>query len=363
MQGLVESGPSWDPQEALENEVAELESRLQEAKQRLAVARSKPGSGNGSRSGNSNNSILSNPSTQSAHHFLLLLSDSALPLGSFAFSSGLESYLAHTTAGRGTGRGGVFRTTTATPDVNANANGNGASSSGTRPHGSFSSFLPLSLSSYASTSLPFVLAAHADPAPSNVAYLDDAQDAAILCAVGRRASVAQGRALLAIWEKSMQATVDPGATLAPYGELVRGWDVNQHQHQPRTATATASTSTDPNPSPPPSTPASPSPPPASAHLAPLFGAISALSGLTAQQTAYIYMLNHAKALVSAAVRAGLFGPYQAQRVLAGPGVRALVASAVDREWGAAVEDAGQRVPAVDLWVGRHEMLYSRIFNS
>ena len=30
-------------------------------------------------------------------HFLLLLSDSALPLGSFAFSSGLESYQAHLT--------------------------------------------------------------------------------------------------------------------------------------------------------------------------------------------------------------------------------------------------------------------------
>jgi len=33
------------------------------------------------------------------------------------------------------------------------------------------------------------------------------------------------------------------------------------------------------------------------------------------------------------------------------------------EWETEPEDAGQVVPVLDLWVGRHELLYSRIFNS
>lgn len=75
------------------------------------------------------------------------------------------------------------------------------------------------------------------------------------------------------------------------------------------------------------------------------------------------MLSHVKALVSAAVRAGVFGPYQAQRLLASDQVQRLIDAVVDSEWDTAVADAGQRVPVMDLWVGRHELLYSRIFNS
>lgn len=101
----------------------------------------------------------------------------------------------------------------------------------------------------------------------------------------------------------------------------------------------------------------------SAHLGPLFGAVCALLGLTLPQTAYVFLLSHAKALVSAAVRASLFGPYQAQRVLASPETQALITAFVAREWDTPPEDAGQSVPVMDLWIGRHEMLYSRIFNS
>lgn len=101
----------------------------------------------------------------------------------------------------------------------------------------------------------------------------------------------------------------------------------------------------------------------SAHLAPLFGVICGVVGLTVQQTAYVYMVSHVKALVSAAVRASMFGPYQAQRVLAGDEVQTLITRLIDREWNTRVEEAGQSVPVMDLWIGRHEVLYSRIFNS
>ncbi|KAK5662756.1 hypothetical protein OQA88_6163 [Cercophora sp. LCS_1] len=250
----------------------------------------------------------SNISSTTANHFLLLLSDSALPLGSFAFSSGLESYLAHHKAG-------LHRRNTTVPP-------------------SFSSFLPLSLSSYASTTLPFVLAAHRDPSTTNLIRLDDIQDATIICTVGRRASVAQGRALLSIWERSLAAALP-----LPERDGLKGFSA---------ALKTASGQ---------------ELPPVSAHLAPLFGAVGRLAGLSLEQTAYVFVLGHVKALVSAAVRAGVFGPYQAQKTLAGQEVQEMIGEVVRKEWNTPVEGAGQCVPVMDLWFGRHEVLYSRIFNS
>lgn len=101
----------------------------------------------------------------------------------------------------------------------------------------------------------------------------------------------------------------------------------------------------------------------SGHFAPLFGAVCAIVGLSLRQTAYVFMLSHVKALVSAAVRASMFGPYQAQTVLAGAAVQDMIHAGIEREWETAVEEAGQSVPVMDLWIGRHEVLYSRIFNS
>ncbi|GAO16849.1 uncharacterized protein UV8b_06891 [Ustilaginoidea virens] len=289
------AGPE-DAADAVRHEIAQLEERLAAAKARLPktakTAATPP----------------PQPPLDSPTHYLLLLSDSQLPIGSFAFSSGLESYLAH---------------------------------SHSRPprRPSFSAFLPLSLSSFAGTTLPFVLAAHRDP--SSLVSLDDQLDAAVVCTVGRRASVAQGRALLSVWERSFRAALPAGATHPPaLGEL--GALLRQAPAGGGGADGV---------------------PAASAHLAPLFGVVCALVGLSLRQTAYVYMVSHAKALVSAAVRAGVFGPYQAQNVLAGEQVQSMIARVIDREWDTPVEEAGQGVPVMDLWIGRHEMLYSRIFNS
>ncbi|KAI0446664.1 UreF-domain-containing protein [Xylaria telfairii] len=297
----------YQDESTLENEIAKLELQLAEAKAKLNTKRRAADTDASSHQTPSFTPSPTPPIPDSPHHYLLLLSDSALPLGSFAFSSGLESYLAHARS---------------------------PSSSATllyKP--SFTSFLPLSLSSYASTSLPFVLAAHREPA--RTAALDDALDASIICAVGRRASVAQGRALLSIWEKSLAPGANAGGgALEAYSAALR----------PKQAHGEL-------------------PPPVSAHLAPLFGAVAQLLGLSLRQTAYVFLLSHAKALVSAALRAGMFGPYQAQKILAGSGLQALIADLVEREWDVPVEEAGQSVPVMDLWIGRHEMLYSRIFNS
>lgn len=263
-------------------------------------------------------------------HFLLLLSDSALPLGSFAFSSGLESFLAHR------------RVKSFTP-----------SSFTTARHQPFDLFLPLSITSYASTTLPFLLAAHRTP--HLLASLDDALDAAIVCTVGKRASCAQGRALLGLWERSFAHSTSLPLTTTTTTTTTGGSDPTA----PETLAAYAVLLRKGG------SPADEGglPPPVAAHLAPLFGCVARVLGLTLPQAAYVFMLGHVKALVSAAVRANLVGPYAAQRMLASKGVQEMIADAVDREWDTQPEDAGQAVPVMDLWVGRHEMLYSRIFNS
>ncbi|TRX96279.1 hypothetical protein FHL15_003003 [Xylaria flabelliformis] len=317
-----------DDEYQLENEITKLESQLAEAKARLTTKR---------RAADTDSSSHHTPSTptpnptppipDSSHHYLLLLSDSALPLGSFAFSSGLESYLAHARSP------------------------SSASTLLYKP--SFASFLPLSLSSYASTSLPFVLAAHRNPAI--IAELDDVLDASIICAVGRRASIAQGRALLSIWEKSLAPSTavsaeGRGALEAFSATLRRSSALSKQTGSKKTGEVdNAADIADP--------------PPVSAHLAPLFGAVAQLLGLSLRQTAYVFLFSHAKALVSAAVRASMFGPYQAQKILAGGDLQVLIADMIQREWNVPIDEAGQSVPVMDLWIGRHEMLYSRIFNS
>lgn len=250
-------------------------------------------------------------------HFLLLLADSALPLGSFAFSSGLESYLAHV-------RLNPFAP--ATP--------------------SFDLFLPLSVASYASTTLPFLLAAHRDP--SRLAELDDALDAAVVCTVGKRASVAQGRALLGIWERSFASPSSPPASRSSSSSSPALDSLAEHARLLRTPAGRWDAA---------------GLPPVAAHLAPLFGVVASVFGLALRQAAYVFVLGHVKALVSAAVRANVFGPYAAQRILASSATQETIQSAIDREWSTPPEEAGQAVPAMDLWVGRHELLYSRIFNS
>lgn len=251
-------------------------------------------------------------------HALLLLSDSALPLGSFAYSSGLESYIAHNKP--------------LPPSVTSIA--------------SFRRFLKLSIASLASTSLPYVLAAHRHP--EMLETLDNDLDASTPCVVAQRASLAQGRALLGIWERafrgsyglSTSAGASSGAPATAAVKCLEGFldalkSCFDHVDElgPK------------------------------GHFPPLWGVVCLIMGMGLPQTAYVFMLNHAKAILSAAVRASVMGPYQAQTFLASKGLQDMIMERVEREWDTNVENAGQVVPPLDLWVGRHELLYSRIFNS
>jgi urease accessory protein len=104
---------------------------------------------------------------------------------------------------------------------------------------------------------------------------------------------------------------------------------------------------------------------ASGHFGVAWGAVC--SGceeqLELEDVCFVFLFSHAKAVLSAAVRLGVIGPYQAQALLASKETRADIKAALEVGRGLSVEEVGQAVPTLDLYQGRHELLYSRVFNS
>ncbi|KAK6350703.1 hypothetical protein TWF718_003889 [Orbilia javanica] len=283
---------SEKPEETLEDlrsQIASLQSQLAAAKAQLEIKVPSP-------------STNLPPSPSPPLHLWLLLADSALPIGSFAFSSGLESYISHRSL---------------RPSISPKPT----------PRSELARFLRLSLLSVSTTTVPFITAAF--KSPSSVLALDDTFDATTTCEVARRASISQGRALCSVWDKSF---VSSFLKVGGGGE-----DGIPTHYRPD-------------------------------HFGPSWGYITRLSGLkdteeTLEQVVFVFLFNHVKALLSAAVRLSLIGPYVAQQILASEEVGRLVRMAVERGGRIGVEEAGQSVPTVDLWQGRHERLYTRIFNS
>ncbi|KAF2128642.1 hypothetical protein P153DRAFT_423812 [Dothidotthia symphoricarpi CBS 119687] len=280
-------------QGALKDEIADLERRLQDARAQL----------------HQSDTVVPPPAKDAALHALLLLSDSALPLGSFAFSSGLESYLAH----------------------------HRPSPPSASQLPSFNTFLRLSLSTLASTALPYVLTGYRHP--EEIETLDNDFDASTPCTVARRASIAQGRALLTVWDRSFKTQYSGHEADEAESNLSAINVLKAFSSTLRTSEQT------------------------NAHLAPLWGLVTKILSVPLHDSAYLFLFSHARTVISAAVRASVMGPYQAQAVLASAELQDRIRGLVDEGWHRSVEDAGQSVPVMDLWVGRHEKLYSRIFNS
>ncbi|KKY15750.1 putative urease accessory protein [Phaeomoniella chlamydospora] len=305
-----------DDQKTLTEEYRRLEVQLEQTRRRLENIK-----GKSANPADIPNGLNSRPYTEfmsdtKSIHALLLLSDSALPLGSFAYSSGLESFLSHRKHG-------------VPPRSNTPSN--------------FQSFLHLSLSSVSYTNVPYLLAAHRSS--RSLQDLDNDLDASTPCTVARRASIAQGRALLGVWERSFRSTWNSD-TLRNASEVESAQVLRDFSQAMKVSSDVVPVTTQVN-----------------GHFAPLWGATAHVMGLDSYQAAYVFLINHAKAVLSAAVRASVMGPYQAQGLLAGKGIQQVVAECIQKVWDLSPENAGQVVPALDLWVGRHELLYSRIFNS
>lgn len=163
--------------------------------------------------------------------------------------------------------------------------------------------------------LPFVTAAHRDP--STLEGLDEMANAFLTNAVANRASRAQGRAFVA-----------SAARIWPDAELAR---------LERRAKSLA------------------------AHVAPLTGAVLGILGLSLHSAQRVVLFTTARGVLSAAVRLGLVGSYEAQRlqVAAGADIEATI-----RECGALdLDSLAQTAPLIDALHAAHDRLYSRLFQS
>jgi urease accessory protein len=166
----------------------------------------------------------------------------------------------------------------------------------------------------AAFALPFVGAAH--DAPRALGTLDRRCDALLNNPVANRASRRQGRAFMAACAEAFG------------GRRLRRWADDDAL---------------------------------SLHHAPAFGAAAAELGRARRDAQRIFLFATARAGLSAAVRLGLTGPLQSQRLQAelAPTLDAALSACAD----ARVEDAAQTAPILDILQGAQDRLYTRLFQS
>jgi urease accessory protein len=165
--------------------------------------------------------------------------------------------------------------------------------------------------------LPFVAAAHG--APRAVWELDAEQDALLTNHVANRASRTQGRAFIATCER-----VFDEAALSPLALAARA------RHAP-------------------------------SHIAPLFGAALGVLGIDRDETLGIFMHLSLRGVVSAAVRLGVVGPLEAQRLSArlAPTLDGVLAACSTLH----PDSAASTAPVADIYPPTHDRLYARLFQS
>ncbi|TRM68218.1 UreF-domain-containing protein [Schizophyllum amplum] len=318
--------------------------------------------------------------TDTETYLLLVLADSNLPTGSFVASSGMESYFkhgfdAHTLSGSG-------------------------GSKQSKQDAAVLAFVRDSLASYARTALPFVADAHGvitrlaesatasglantmptEPIPScsasasspdcdplertlaDLAAADALCEAVTLNHVARRASRAQGVALLTLYAKGLAPPVD-ASTEANINDALLARALDQYKLLVRREDVPG-------------------------HLPVCWGALTAALGLPLARAVHLHLFLHVRGLLSAAVRLNVVGPYAAQRLLL-HAVRPIVETEVER-WmervrmeskggedasvvqtcacdsvaADALEDGPLNTwPLGEILAARHDLQHSRIFNS
>jgi urease accessory protein len=163
--------------------------------------------------------------------------------------------------------------------------------------------------------VPLLNAAHRRP--DDLEQLDELADAFLVNAVGNRASRVQGRALVAT--------------------AARVWPSDVLVALKRRAEATC------------------------AHVAPLSGAVLGAVGLSLSTAQRVTLYGTARGVLAAAVRLGITGSYEAQRLQHGciPWLDHVAA----RCHALTADELAQPSPVVDLFQAAHDRLYSRLFQS
>jgi urease accessory protein len=166
--------------------------------------------------------------------------------------------------------------------------------------------------------LPFVRAAHEDPRDATA--VDELLDAHLMNHVANRASRTQGRALLVAC-----ARVFGDPTVVRLSERA-----NRARDIP-------------------------------AHLAPMFGAALGALGVSRDDTLGAFVYVSLRTVLSAAVRLGLAGPYEAQRLQHRH--EPTLDSVLARCGRLQLDDVATTAPLLDVFGATHDRLYSRLHQS
>lgn len=99
------------------------------------------------------------------------------------------------------------------------------------------------------------------------------------------------------------------------------------------------------------------------HFAVVFGLAGRVLRIDLARLTSVFLQSHAKAVLSAAVRLSLIGPYESTHILASKATQIAIKECVAQTSSVSVEQCGQSFSLIDIWQGRHEVLYSRIFSA
>ncbi|MFT3770868.1 MAG: urease accessory UreF family protein [Minicystis sp.] len=173
--------------------------------------------------------------------------------------------------------------------------------------------------------LPFVRAAHeasdptTQPAPARLTSIDARCHAFLTSHVANRASRTQGRAFIAT-----VARVFPRPALTSLDEAIRARALHGHH-------------------------------------APLYGAALRALDVGVAEAERLFLHQALRSVTSAAVRLGLLGPHEAQRLQ--HDLAPLADEVLARSAHVPVDEAAQPAPLLDLFGATHDRLYARLFQS
>ncbi|MFI5297532.1 MAG: urease accessory protein UreF [Polyangiales bacterium] len=167
------------------------------------------------------------------------------------------------------------------------------------------------------SALPLVHAAHDDSA--RLEELDALSDATLWSHVGKRASRTQGRAFLDAASKTWSAPSIATWRVALTERRIEG------------------------------------------HFAPLFGAVARAVEVSREETSQAFLHAALRSILSAGVRLGVLGPYEAQAMTAR--AASTLERALREGCARSVDELAQPMPILELLQGTQDLLYSRLFQS
>ena len=97
------------------------------------------------------------------------------------------------------------------------------------------------------------------------------------------------------------------------------------------------------------------------HVAPLWGVAFRSLGMSLEETRHLFLWSSARGVLSAGVRLGLAGTYEAQRMLAE--LEPVLDAVAGRCGALGADDLAQPAPLLDLLHATHDRLHSRLFQS